>query len=310
MPRLSILLALLVLVVSATASAADGRTTRGQVVAVTPKGIAVKDAKGIVTRCALADRSPSVDGYARGDRVQIFCVEARGHLVLVKVRKVETPATPANDTEPVTFGGTVTHLVDGSITVHDGDRDLTCKLGDTSPALGDVKVGTHVKIACVNGVLARLAVVTLPPVPPVPPAPAPEAVTFGGTVTAVTDGSITLHDGDRDFTCKRGPSSPALGDVTVGSHAKVACVSGVLTRIELVTVTPPPPPPPTTAPTTGAGLISVLTDGSITVHNGEHNTDLTCRLGNTSPALGEFHVGDHVGIACTDGVLVKIARIV
>ena len=227
MPRVVTLLVLLVLAVATTASAAEGRTVRGHVVAVTPKAIAVKDAKGIVTRCALAGRSPSVDGYARGDRVLIFCAPARGHLVLVKVRKVEAPATPANDTEPVAFGGTVTHLTDGAITVHDGDRDLTCKLGDSSPALGDVKVGTHVKVACVNGVLARLAVVTIPP----PPVPAPEAVTFGGAVTALTDGSITLHDGDRDFTCKRGPSSPALGDVKVGSHAKVACVNGVLTRI-------------------------------------------------------------------------------
>ena len=302
MPRLVTLLVLLVLAVATTASAADGRTTRGQVVAVTPKAIAVKDAKGIVTRCALAGRSPSVAGYARGDRVLIFCAEARGHLVLVKVHKVEAPATPANDTEPVTFGGTVTHLTDGAITVHDGDRDLTCKLGDASPAPGDVKVGTHVKVACVNGMLTRLAVVTIPP-------PATEAATFGGAVTAITDGSITLHDGDRDFTCTRGPSSPALGEVTVGSHAKVACVSGVLTRIELVTVTAPPPPAPTTTPTTGAGAISVLTDGSITVHNGERNTDLTCRLGDASPRLGDYHVGDHVGIACTDGVLVKIARI-
>ena len=315
MPRLSILIALLALTVASAASGAESRTTRGLVVGVTSKTIAVQDAKGIVTRCALGERSPSVAGYARGDRVRMVCMQAGAHLVLLGVRKVEAPATPANDTAPVTFGGTVTALTDASITVHDGDRDLTCKREDTSPALGDVRVGTHVKVACVEGVLSRLAVVT-PPAPPAPPAPAPDATTFGGVVTALTDGSITLHDGDRDFTCRITQSSPAVGDVEVGSHAKVACVSGVLTRIALVVIPSPPVPAPeparpVTAPvTTGAaGTLTALTDGSVTVHSTEKGTDLTCRRGNTSPAVGDFHVGDHVGIACVDGTLARIVEL-
>lgn len=242
MPRLSILCALLVLTVASVASAAEGRTARGLVVAVTAKAIAVKDAKGEVTRCARADRSPSLDSYARGDRVQIVCAGAHGHLVLVKARKLEATETPANDSEPVTFGGTVTALTDGSITVHDGDRDLTCKLGDASPALGEVKVGTHVKVACANGVLVHVAVVVIPAPAPVPPAPVP------------------------------------------------------------------PAPTPSTA-TGAAGTLTALTDASITVHSTEKGTDLTCHLGNTSPRLGDFHVGDHVGIACLDGTLIKIAKL-
>jgi len=55
-------------------------------------------------------------------------------------------------------------------------------------------------------------------------------------------------------------------------------------------------------------VITVLSTSALTVHNDEHG-DITCTLGPSSPHLGDYHLGDHVGIACAGGVLVKIVRL-
>jgi len=44
----------------------------------------------------------------------------------------------------------------------------------------------------------------------------------------------------------------------------------------------------------------------LTVH-GEHG-DVSCTVPTTA-RLGDFHVGDRVGMACTDGVLVKLVKL-
>ena len=102
-----------------------------------------------------------------------------------------------------------------------------------SPSVANVAVGDRVRAVCVkrrtaSSILAKLrkeqrrrarrSKDTKP-------------VTFGGAITALTDASICLHDGDRDLTCTLGPDSPATGDFKVGQHAKVACADGVLVAI-------------------------------------------------------------------------------
>ena len=219
----ALLVTVLALTVATAANAAEPSSVRGTLVALVDAGVAVKDAKGVVTKCARTDRSPSLDGYAVGDRVQVVCVPAKKRLVLVKARKLET-APPKADTEPVTFGGVVARVADGSLTVRDGDHELTCAVKDDSPATGDLKVGQRVKVQCVSGVLTRLAVA---------PA-APTIRTAAGNITTLSERAISIHNdenGGFDVTCTLGPSSPALGDYKVGDRVGLACADGVLVKI-------------------------------------------------------------------------------
>lgn len=223
------------LAVTLPASADNAVTLKGTIVAVSAGSVTFQDAKGVSTTCLLGARSPSLDGYATGDTVRAACVHARAKLLLAAIQHAPTGGG-SGDTRPVTFGGVVTALSDTSISLHDGNHDLTCAIGASSPSTAGVKVGGRVKVACANGVLVALM---LPP---------------------AADGK------------------PA----------------------------PPPPPPPNIV--TVGGVLSALSATSLTVHNAEHG-DVSCSLGPSSPRLGDFHLGDHVGMACADGVLVKIARL-
>ena len=91
------------------------------------------------------DRSPSLTGYNIGDRVQMVCVRVRHALFLAKLRHA---TTPSGETLPVSFAGAITALSGTSISLHDGDRDLTCAIGDSSPSTDAFRVGQHARVAC------------------------------------------------------------------------------------------------------------------------------------------------------------------
>ena len=309
--------------VALPAAAADAQTIRGVLASVSSSAVAVKDATGIVTTCALAPKSPSVTGYSAGQRVQVQCARAKGGLVLVRVRLLTATSPGSTDeTKPVTFAGAITALSDGSISLHDGNRDLTCTLDASSPSTTGFAVGQHARVACVNGALAKIGAVTAPaaapnptgdPKPPPPPPPPPPHKTVGalGTLTALSTSSVTVHTDGGDVTCTVGDGSPALGDFHVGDRVKMGCVDGNLVVLAKADAPPPtttpaaPPPPPAT---TVSGTISALSTSALTVHNDERG-DVTCSLGPSSPRLGDYHLGDHVGMACVGGALVKIVQL-
>jgi len=359
---------LAMLAVAIPASATDAPTLKGVLVSVTPAAVAVKDAKGVVTTCARADRSPSLDGYAAGDRVQAACVRIGSKLVLAKIRRLTAPnGSPANDAATTKFSGAVTALTDTSISLHDGDRDLTCSIGASSPSTASVKVGQHFTVACANGVLVAIApvvstagrayegtvtavsatsitvhtpnsdgtctvgdgspsvtevkvgdrvlagckagtnqLVLLKKLPATTEPPKPQ--TGAGTVSAVSPTSLTVHTDGGDLTCSVGDGSPSVADVKVGDKVKLGCVGGVLKALVRADTTPPPPPPPTGDghTVTVGGTLSALSDTSLTVH-GEHG-DVTCTVPTTA-RLGDFRIGDRVGMACTDGVLAKLVKL-
>lgn len=296
---LTLLTALLAtLAVALPASAAEGRVLKGVLVSVTPATVAVKDAKNVVLTCARADKSPSLDGYATGARVQVACVRIGSKLVLAKIRRLTAPAgSPAHDVEPTKFGGVVTALSDGSISLHDGDRDLTCSIGPASPATAGVKVGQHVNVACANGALVAIA-----------PVVTTSGRAYEGAVSAVSPTSLTVHTDGGDLTCAVVDGSPSVAAVKVGDKVKFGCLGGVLKAlVRADTTAPPTPPSPTDGHTvTVGGTLSALSSSSLTVH-GEHG-DVSCSVPGTAH-LGDFHVGDRVGMACTDGVLVKVVKL-
>ena len=56
------------------------------------------------------------------------------------------------------FGGAITDLSDTSISLHDGNRDLTCAIDSTSPSVASLKVGMHVRVSCAGGTLVPMEV--------------------------------------------------------------------------------------------------------------------------------------------------------
>jgi len=305
MPRLvSLSAAATAALILALPAAADGmRAARGVVTSVTSTSIAVRG-EGHGLRCAVTASSPSVAAIKVGDRAAIACRRIGDVLVLAKVKHLIAAAPTAGDTAQVTFGGAVTAVSDSSVSLHDGNRDITCSLGDSSPKLTGVKVGDHAKVTCAAGVLITFTPITIPTSPPA-------ATTGGGTVSALTTTSITVHNSEHgDVTCALASSSPSVGEIHIGDVVRFGCVGGTLVAVSKLTTTVPPPPTPTTTPpaTIAFGTITTLTSAALTIHNPEHG-DLTCTLGEHSPALGDFHVGDRVRIGCSDGaMLLSIAR--
>ena len=297
------------LAVAVPAVAAEGRAITGVVASISSSAVAVQDAKGVVTTCSLAAKSPTLAGYSVGERVRMQCVRAKGRLVLARVRALPAAtASPTDETKPVTFAGAITALSDSSISLHDGTRDLTCTIDATSPSTASFAVGQHVRVACAKGVLAKITAITRPlpsPAPPTPTPPPHKTLAAQGVVTALSSSSVTVHTDGGDVTCAVGAGSPPLGDFQVGDRIKMACVDGTVVALAKADAPPKTAPPPAT---TAAGTITALSTSALTIHNAEHG-DLTCSLGPSSPSLGDYHVGDRVGIACVDGTLVKIERL-
>ena len=293
---LSLTALLATLAVALPAAAADAKTLKGVVASLSPTAVAFKDAKSVVTTCALGEKSPSLDGYAEGDRVQAACVRSGRRLVLARIRHLAAATgSTSNDSEPTKFGGAVTAISDSSISLHDGDRDLTCSIGAASPTTAGVKVGQHVRVSCSNGVLVGIAVPTAAPT-------GDTGHAHEGTVSAVGERSISVHSEHGDATCTVGDGSPSLADIKVGDRVLIGCKADTSQLVVLKKLGGGDTP----HGQTGAGTISALSATSLTVHNAEH--DITCTLGASSPRLGDYHVGDKVKFGCLEGALVAIAK--
>ena len=283
------------------ASAPHGANATGSIVALTTSAVTVKTARGTVT-CSFAARSPSAVSFATGQRVRIACTGPAGHLILTKLRHVGFTTTAANDDAATRFGGVITSLSGTSITLHDGDRDLTCAIDSTSPSTATLAVGSHVNVACAGGTLVSWAPVT---------ANAPGRAYLGTLATIGTD-SVSVDYAGGVATCTVGAGSPSLTGFSEGDQVLMGCSipAGqlVLLRHSTTTTPAPPTPPVTTADQTTKGTITALGGGTVTVHNTEHG-DLTCTSGPGSPGLAGFSVGELAGMGCKDNVLVIIVAL-
>ena len=294
-----------VLCLALPAGAANRRSVNGMIASISMHRVAVKGRNSIVTSCALARVSPSLSGYAAGDHVQMVCRARKGRLVLARIRHLNPATTPAqkNETAPTYFGGAITALSDSSITLHDGDRDLTCALDSSTPSTADFKLGQHVKVECAGGKLIAIAAITQ----------ADAGRYYTGLVNALDAKGLTLQTEHGLVTCTIGPGSPSTAELKLGDRIGMGCKAStmqlvLIRKLDGAASTPPPPAPPTTHTTTGARgavssvsttALSVLTDGGT----------VTCQLGSASPALGDLKVGDRVAIKCLDGTLATLERV-
>jgi ribosomal protein L21E len=258
-------------VLTAIAKVVVTSITTGVLTAATDTSVTVLSDGG-ERRCRRTNESPSLDGYRVGDKVKMTCTNG----VLTAIAKADTYQSGT---------GTLAALSGSSLTVHTETGDLTCRLGDGSPNVSEFHVGDKVKASCTNGALTAIA--------------RADSYQGGlGAITALSESSLTVHTDGGDLTCTLDDASPKVGDFRVGDKVKVYCKNGALISIAKVT---------TDVVVTRQGTLTVLSDTSLTVHNGDG--DLTCKRGDGSPGLGDFHVGDLVKMSCTNGVLTTIARV-
>jgi len=287
------------------ASAENGRSVKGVITAMSGDAVSVKSANSIVTTCAVTQASPSLSGFAAGDRVKMVCHgRHHGRFVLFRIRHLgeATPETPSHESEPTKFGGAITALSDASITVHDGDRDLTCTIDSSSPSTSDYKVGQHVKVTCVGGKLAAIAPVTND-----------VGRYFVGTLSALDTKSITVGTGTGPVTCTIGDGSPSTAEFHVGDHVGMGCRATTMQLVLLRKVdgdgtsTPPPAPSPPTTTVGARGTVSAVSTSSVSVQT--DGGTVTCQIGPSSPSIGDVKVGDHVAMKCVDGVVTGFERV-
>jgi hypothetical protein len=235
-------------------------------------------------------------------------------LALATALLFATPAAAADGTKELR--GSIASLSATSITVKGGSASATCSVANTSPPLLAYHVGDRVAVVCKRtGDRWKLtAIRKLVTTPKTPPADT-NAFKQGGKLTEVSTTSVTVRDGDRDFVCKLGDASPPLDGLHVGDHVVIACKGGTLvgiTRVEVATPTTPTAPKPE-APKppvverTGQGSIMALSTASVTVHT--DGGDVTCTLGDGSPKLGDYKVGDRVKFGCRSDVLAAIYKV-
>ena len=292
------------LCIALPAAAANGRSVKGTIASISHHTVAVKSPSSIVTTCAVARVSPSLGGYAAGDAVQMVCRSRKGRLVLAGIRHLRPAAAGAqrNDTEPTYFGGAITALSDHSISLHDGDRDLTCGLDSSSPSTADFKLGQHVKVECSGGELVTIAAITQ----------ADAGRYYTGIVNALDGSGLTLQTEHGLVTCTIGAGSPSTAELHVGDKIGMGCKASTMQLVLIRKLdggdASPPPAPPATHTTTGArGAVSELSSTSVSVLT--DGGTVTCQLGSSSPALGELKVGDRVSMKCVDGVLATLEHV-
>jgi len=280
------------------ALAGNGKSLRGTVASKTDKAISIAGRGGITTTCNLGRRSPSTAKVSVGDRVLAVCIKRRhGGMVLTRLHEDRKAPVASKETRPVTFGGAITELTDSSISLHDGDRDLTCSLGPDSPTTDGFKVGQHARVACADGVLVAIA--------------APELGRYYvGTVATLTDGSITLTTEHGPATCTITALSPKTDSLKVGDKVGMGCRASTMELVLLRRLdgdAPAPPAPTTHTELHAQGAIRELGDRGLALTTDGGN--VACLRGEHSPSLDGYAVGDSVAVSCVDGVLTAIEHV-
>ena len=142
--------------------------------------------------------------------------------MLTKLRKDHSRrCPPAKDTKPVTFGGAITELTDASISLHDGDRDLTVLTRPGLPADRRITRSVSTPRSLRGRVLTAIAPVTA----------GDAGRYFVGTIATLADGSITLTTEHGPATCTITALSPSTDSFKVGDKVGMGCRA---TTMELV----------------------------------------------------------------------------
>ena len=286
----------------------------GKITALSTTSITVASARHHLT-CAITASSPDTKQFASSDRVKIACASH----VLVAIADAPTRHQNTSNDGAATAGlsGAITALSSTSITVHDGDHNLTCSIGSGSPSTSGLSVGDHAAVGCANGLLVTIGAPGSPPAATTTTGTTTNAnvTNANGPITALSATSISVQT----MTCSISPTSTLANDFHVGDAVRMYCLNGALYQLRH-NETEPPPTTTTTTTTTAAttttepsytyasGTIFALSSSSITVGSGA--VSMTCSIGSSSPSTSGFAVGNSVGMYCatSDGSLYHLAH--
>ena len=114
--------------------------------------------------CTIGSGSPSTSGFTVGNAVRMYCLNGALYSLThtdAPPTTTETTTTTATTTtasgDAASATGAISALSTSSITVHDGDRDLTCTIGSSSPSVSGFAVGNGVRMYCLNGALYAIS---------------------------------------------------------------------------------------------------------------------------------------------------------
>ncbi|HEY4346936.1 MAG TPA: hypothetical protein VGM80_05055 [Gaiellaceae bacterium] len=291
----------------------------GTITSLTAKSVTVETKNRHLT-CSVTAYSPATTQFAAGDRVKIACANH----VLVAIGDVVTPTSegqrPSASSSPTTsgFSGAIVALNSTSITVHDGDRTLTCSMGVGSPSASAFHLGDHAKIGCANGLLISIgAPGGTPPTTTGSTTTSASVTNANGPIGALDSASLSVQT----MTCSIGAGSPSVGTFHVGDSVRMTCVNGRLFELKHNDAPPPPPVTTTTVPATTttttttttayensaaiSGTITALSASAITVHS--NDSSLICTLSPSTPTSG-FAVGNAVRMYCVNGALYQLVH--
>jgi hypothetical protein len=260
--------------------------------------------------CPIGSSSPSTAEFKTGQSVRMYCVAggALYYLVSTTPPPTTTTTTTTSATAIVGISGTITSLGDGSITVHSGDGSLTCPIGTSSPSTAAFKVGDSVRMYCYSGgalyaLSANTTTTTTTTTSSTTSTSATVYTAITGTITALSDGSITVTSTETHLTCPIIPASPSTAAFKVGASVRMYCANGSLYVLNASTATTSSTTSTTSTTTPSyvgiTGTITALSDGSITVTSTDNH--LTCPIVATSPSTAAFKVGQSVRMYCVVG---------
>ncbi len=266
----------------------------------------------------------------------MYCLN--GVLYQLKHSDTAPPTTPTSTTTTTTttqpsysaINGTITALTGSSITVTGGDSptaSLTCTLGTGTPSTAGFAIGDSVRMYCLTGALYQLRLNTTTPTTSTTTTTTTTTTTqqnysaISGTITVLTDGSITVAGGDSPtatLTCSLGAGTPSTAGFAIGDSVRMYCLTGALYRVRLNTTSPTTSTTTTTTTTTTTaqpnysavtGTITALSASSISVNGtgeGDSPMSLNCSVGVGTPGTSGFAVGDSVRMYCLNGALYEL----
>ena len=209
----------------------------GPVVRASAQALSVENLIGdAVLTCAVPARlAEKAAALKPGDKIRMVCVRHKGRKAeLVNIQRLGERAdhkkADENKADEKQYAvGQVAELGVGVIVVQASDKRLACRVpAEKQGKLEGLKVGDHVKIACVGGHLAGLE-------RSVVEKPAGEEVRLYGKIAELSRSSVTVRGEAGALTCVV-PAALAekLARFAVGDSVKMMCRGSELTYLEKV----------------------------------------------------------------------------
>jgi hypothetical protein len=152
-------------------------------------------------------------------------------VALLALAALPAPLASADGITVASATGKISALSRTSLTVRAAGK-ITCRLRAVSPHALGFRLGSRVRITCVNGTLTKIAAVGAALHQGSSTAASgtngTSVTAIAGTIDALGPTSITIAG----VSCSIGPTSPSTAGFHVGQRAAAACSNGTLDSID------------------------------------------------------------------------------